>query len=116
VAPSIPSSPSANNAGVLLLAARYDYEIAAGGYGYDADGNLMGYTIISPANDTVINPTGAASTENYLNTYETKGSEHFSRTPARSKFRDAPEFGLNGGMKAVCSECTLLLKMSGKVF
>jgi hypothetical protein len=35
--------------------------------------------------------------------YQTKGSEHFSRTPARSKFRDAPEFGLNGGMKAVCS-------------
>jgi hypothetical protein len=50
-----------------------------------------------------------------MRAFQIKGSEHFSRTPARSKFRDAPEFGLNGGMKAVCSECTLLLKMSAYV-
>jgi hypothetical protein len=63
-----------------------------------------------------VSPSGFYAWRSRQPSGTTKGSEHFSRTPARSKFCDTPEFGLNGGMKVVCSECTLLLKMSGKVF
>jgi nucleoid-associated protein YgaU len=64
-----PSAASGGTAGALYLATEYNYAAAGPGYGYDADGNVLGYRITTGSTPTVLNATPSNSTNGYLNTY-----------------------------------------------
>ncbi|HKU18336.1 MAG TPA: putative Ig domain-containing protein, partial [Candidatus Saccharimonadales bacterium] len=77
--PTAPSTVGANVDGALYLVTENSYT-AGSGYGYDADGNLLGYHTINAGNSTVINSSPTASTAGYQNTYIKQNSLLLSTT------------------------------------
>ncbi|WP_284329887.1 LysM peptidoglycan-binding domain-containing protein, partial [Dyella flagellata] len=67
---AVPSAPSGVTAGALYLTTETNYAAAGPGYGYDADGNVLGYRVTT-GTTTLVNgqPSTSTSTSGYLNSY-----------------------------------------------
>ncbi|NKJ21391.1 putative Ig domain-containing protein [Dyella sp. SG609] len=64
-----PSAPSGATAGSLYLATEKNYAAAGAGYGYDADGNALGYRVTTGSVSTVVNGSPVSGTIGYQNAY-----------------------------------------------
>ncbi|WP_225428125.1 putative Ig domain-containing protein [Dyella tabacisoli] len=64
-----PSAPSGATAGSLLLVTDKNYGAAGPGYGYDAEGNALGYRVTTGSAATVVNGSPTSGTIGYQNSY-----------------------------------------------
>ncbi|WP_284322504.1 hypothetical protein [Dyella acidisoli] len=76
---SLPSMGSATD-GALYLSTDDNYQAFSSGYGYDADGNLLGYRVITGSQPTVVNGSPTAGTTNYQNSYLLQNAALLSKT------------------------------------